>query len=149
MEAMQRTGDLPVQMHRDIMQAEEAIAFGVMLDYERAYRSDKELVQWVTDQGELANAYVSGADLVDVNVIITASPDWRALDSDRIQAVAQFVGQMASMPQLMSAMAPLAGIPPEGVRSIQQAVAQMQQMQMMAQQAGAGQSAPPPVTQPS
>jgi hypothetical protein len=150
-EAMQRTGDLPVQMHRDIMQAEESIAFGVILDYERAYRSDKELVQWVTDSGELASAYVSGSDLVDANVIITASPDWRALDSDRIQAVAQFVGQMAGMPQLMSAMAPLAGIPPEGVRNIQRAVAQMQMQQQMAamQQAAPGQTAPQPVTQPS
>jgi hypothetical protein len=147
-EALQKTGDLPVQMHRDIMQAEEAIGFGVILDYERAYRSDKELVQWVTDNGELANAYVSGADLVDSNVLLSASPDMHSMDADRIQAVAQFVGQMQQMPQLMAAMAPLAGIPPEGVRNIQRAVGQMmQQQQMMAQQAAPGQTAPQPVTQ--
>lgn len=128
-QAMQQSGDLPVQMHRDILHAEEAIAFGVILDYERAYRSDVQIVQWVTDEGELANAPVTGADLVDVNVTINSSPDFRALDADRIQAIAQFAGQMAQMPQLMVALAPMAGLPPEGVRALQQAVAQMQQQQ--------------------
>ena len=126
-QAMQQSGDLPVQMHRDILHAEEAIAFGVILDYTRAYRQDQEIVQWVTDNGELANASVTGADLVDVNVTINSSPDFRALDADRIQAIAQFAGQMATNPQLMATLAPFAGIPPEGVREIRAAVAQMQQ----------------------
>lgn len=151
MEAMQQSGDLPVQMHRDIMSAEEAIAYGCVLDYIRAYRSDKELVQWVTDNGELANAYVSGSDLVDANVIITASADSKIVDADRMQAVAQFVGQMVQMPELMAALAPEAGLSPESTRNIQRAVGKMmqQQQQMAMMQSGGGQMAQPPVTQPS
>lgn len=150
MEAMQQMGDLPVRVHRDIMQAEEAIAFGVILDYERAYRSDKELVQWVTDAGELDNAQVSGADLVDVNVTLTAAPDMAQLDADRIQALAQFAGQLQTMPQLMADLAPYAGLPQEAVRSIRRTVGQMlmqQQLGQMQQQAAAPQTAGPPVTQ--
>ena len=157
MEAMQQMGDLPVRIHRDIMQSEEAIAFGVVLDYERAYRSDKELVQWVTDEGELDMANVSGADLVDVNVTLTAAPDMTRMDADRIQAIAQFAGQMQSMPQLMADLAPYAGLPPEAVRSIRKTVAQMMAAQMppqggggmppeAMQQAAAAQGAPEPMT---
>lgn len=151
-EALQRSGDLPVQMHRDIMQAEEAIAFGVVLDYERAYRSDAELVQWISDQGELQSANVRGADLVDVNVMLTASPDSTRLDADKIQALAQYAGQMQTMPQLMADLAPYAGLPPEAVRSIRRTVAQMMMQQMGPpqggpQQAAPAQGAPMPVTQ--
>lgn len=151
-EALQRSGDLPVQMHRDIMQAEEAIAFGVVLDYERAYRSDAELVQWISDQGELQSANVRGADLVDVNVMLTASPDSTRLDADKIQALAQYAGQMQTMPQLMADLAPYAGLPPEAVRSIRRTVAQMMMQQMGPpqggpQQAAPAQSASQPVTQ--
>lgn len=128
-QAMQQSGDLPVQMHRDILAAEEAIAFGVILDFERAYRADAQLVQWVTDEGELANARVTGADLVDVNVTLNAAPDFRQMDADRVQAIAQFAGQTAQMPQLMVALAPMAGLPPEGVRELRQAVGQMLQAQ--------------------
>ena len=130
-QALQQSGDLPVQMHRMVLDAEESIGFGLVLDFERAYRSDAEIVQWVTDQGELANARVTGADLVDANVVITASPDWRSLDADRMQAVAQFAGQMGQTPDLMAAMAPLAGISPEGVRAIQKAVAKMDMTQQL------------------
>lgn len=150
-QAMQQSGDLPVQMHRDILSAEESIAFGVILDFERAYRADAQLVQWVTDEGELANVAVTGADLVDVNVTLQAGPDFRQMDADRIQAIAQFAGQMAQFPQLMVALAPMAGLPPEGVRALQQAVAQMQQAQGQPPTMGgggqpqgqAGQTAPP------
>lgn len=143
-EAMQKMGDLPVQMHRDLLNTQESIAYGIVLDFIRAYMDDATLVQWVTDKGELASVRVRGADLVDANVVLSAAPDWRALDSDRIQAVAQFVGQMQQQPLLMAAMAPLAGIPPEGVRAIQAAVAQQMQMMQAGPQAvpqGAGQAA--------
>ena len=133
-EAMQRSGDLPVQMHRDILNAEEAIAFGCILDYERAYRSDVQLVQWVTDEGELASAPVRGADLVDVNVTITATADQQRLDADRIQAIAQFAGQTAQMPELMAELAPFAGLSPEGVRAIKAVVAKQNQMQQLMQE---------------
>lgn len=144
-EALQRSGDLPVQMHRDIMQAEEAIAFGVVLDYERAYRSDAELVQWISDEGELQSANVRGADLVDVNVMITASPDSVQLDADKMQAVAQYVGQMQTTPQLMGDLAPYVGLPPEAVRSIRKTVAQTMMAQQ--QQAAPPQTAGQPITQ--
>lgn len=147
MQAMQEMGDLPVRVHRDIMQAEEAIAFGCVLDYERAYRSDKELVQWVTDEGELDMANVSGSDLVDVNVTLTAAPDMTQLDAERIQAIAQYAGQMQAMPQLMADLAPYVGLPQEAVRSIRRTVAQMMQMQQMQQQAAPPQTAAEPVTQ--
>ena len=126
-QAMQQSGDLPVQLHRQVLTSDEAIEYGIVLDYERAYRSDKELVQWVTDTGELGAAYVSGADLIDVNVNLTASPDWRAASADRIQALAQFVGQMQNTPQLLADLAPHAGLPPEAVRAIRKTVAGMLQ----------------------
>lgn len=127
-QALQQQGDLPVQLHRMVLEAEESIGFGLVLDLERAYRSDAEIVQWVTDQGELASASVRGADLVDANVVITASPDWKSLDSDRMQAVAQFAGQMATIPDLMGELAPYAGFPPEGQRAIRRAAAKRDQM---------------------
>lgn len=159
-EALQRSGDLPVQMHRDIMQAEEAIGFGIVLDYERAYRSDKELVQWVSDEGELQTANVSGADLVDANVLLTASPDSHRIDADVMQAVAQFAGQLSQMPALLAEMAPYAGLPPEAVRGIrrslkiqeqlqqgQRAMQTLDQIKQQFEQAGGAQMAPQPVTQ--
>jgi hypothetical protein len=79
------------------------------------------------------------------------------LDADRIQAIAQFAGQMQSMPQLMADLAPYAGLPPEAVRSIRKTVAQMMAAQMppqggggmppeAMQQAAAAQGAPEPMT---
>ena len=152
-QAMQESGDLPVQMHREILHCERAIALGVILDYTRAYRSDAELVQWVGDDGELVSASVRGSDLIDVNVRITASADAHTMDSDRMQAIAQFAGQMAAFgpqvgPALMAALAPLAGIPPEAVRSIQAVVGQAaQQTAPQGMPAGPGVQGAPPAMQ--
>lgn len=163
-QAMQESGDLPVKMHRRILNYERAIGFGVVLDYTRAYMSDVQLVQWVAEEGDVAGQLVSapvrGSDLIDVNVMITATPDRKIVDAEGTQAIAQFMGQMAPVMQMfgpqagvaiLAALAPTAGIPPEGVREIQKAAgmlaqqqAQMQQQQMAGMPAGPeGQSAPP------
>jgi hypothetical protein len=93
---LQQSGDLPVQLHAQDLSLQEAIGARVALDYCRAYMGDN-VVSWVTDEGDPAYATVRGEDLVPLNVAVRADSQWTQQDVDRVQAMAQFLGQVAPM----------------------------------------------------
>ena len=128
--AMQQMGDLPLKMHQEDLAEEEAIGFRVMLDYKRAYMTIPEMVNWVDEMGAQRAEQVTADMLAPVNVSIQTIPDWTGLDVDRVQAIAQFMGQVTD-PEMRALLAPAAGFPPEVVQK------------MRAQASQAGPSAPP------
>ena len=148
MQALQEMGDMPLRTHKMDLDLEESIFFVALLALMRAYMAEPELVHWTTDQGDPAFAELTGADLSPVHVIVGSSPDWKGLDAERVQAVAQYVGQMAPLPgglELMAAFASSAGFSATDVQRIQQ-VAQSLAQQQAAMAAGGG--PPPPEGQP-
>ncbi len=143
--ALQQSGDLPVQLHAQDLGLQEAIGARVVLDYCRAYMGDN-VVSWVTDEGEVAYANVRGSDLVPLNVTVRADKDWRQQDSDKMQAMAQFFGQAAK-----------AGLPPAAILIMMQdagfssktigalsGVMQQAPVGPPSAGSGAGQGGPPP-----
>jgi hypothetical protein len=93
---LQQTGDLPVQLHGMMLAQQEAIGAVVALTFCRAYMGDN-VVSWVTDEGEAAYSVVRGSDLVPLNVTVRADKEWRQQDVDRVQAMAQLLGQVIPM----------------------------------------------------
>lgn len=115
-DALMQQGDLPVMGHLETLQAEESIGFRVAYDLERAYMGQEAMISWVSDTGDSVYAQVRPEDLVDSHVVVIASPDQHKLDVDRIQAVAQFAGQVASAqlpPEWLPVLAKSAGFSPE------------------------------------
>lgn len=93
---LQQSGDLPVQLHAQDLSLQEAIGARVALDYCRAYMGDN-VISWVTDEGDVAYATVRGSDLVPLNVAVRADHQWTQQDTDRTQAMAQFLGMIAPL----------------------------------------------------
>jgi hypothetical protein len=93
---LQQTGDLPVQLHGMMLAQQESIGAVVALAYCRAYMGDN-VVSWVTDEGDAAYAVVRGSDLVPLNVTVRADKEWRQQDTDKAQALAQFLGMLAPL----------------------------------------------------
>ena len=90
---LQQTGDLPVQLHGMMLAQQEAIGATVALSLASAYMGD-QVVSWVTDEGEAAYSVVRGSDLVPLNVTVRADKEWRQQDTDRVQAMSQFIGMV-------------------------------------------------------
>lgn len=116
MQALQQVGELPSKVHVEMLQAEEAVGFGVMLDMLRDTMTAQEMLSWAADNGEVQFTEVSGKDLTPVNVMVDSQADWRGMDVDRVQAIAQFMGQVP--PQMWGTLGKAAGLPPEAVREM-------------------------------
>jgi hypothetical protein len=135
---LQQTGDLPVQLHQQDMNLQEAIGGRVALDYCRAYMGD-QVISWVTEQpitlpdgsvaqpGEMAYAHVRGEDLVPLNVTVLVGKEWRQQDTDKMQAVAQMLGQAGKLglpPQVIPILLRGAGLPSDVTTALAEAMAQ-------------------------
>jgi hypothetical protein len=117
-QAMQKMGDLPLKMHQDDMADVESIGFRVMLDLKRAYMTIPEMVSWVDENtGQQMADQVTSDMLAPINVSIQTTPDWSGLDVDRVQAIAQFMGQITD-PKMRALLAPAAGFPAEVVQQM-------------------------------
>lgn len=103
---LQQTGDLPVQLHQQDLNLQEAIGARVVLDWCRAYMGDN-VVSWVTDQGDAMYANVRGSDLAPLNVTIRADKQWSQETTDKVQAQAQLIGMLGK-----------SGLPPEVVLAL-------------------------------
>jgi len=90
---LQQTGDLPVQLHQQDLNLQEAIGARVALDWCRAYMGDN-VISWVTDRGEAAYAHVRGQDLVPLHVTVRTDQAWRQSDTDRVQAQSQLIAML-------------------------------------------------------
>ena len=101
--AMQQTGDLPVQLHQKDLDLCESLAARAALDLCSAYMGD-QVVSWVTEEGDAAYATVRGSDLTPLHVTTAATKEWRQQDADKVQAQAQLIGMVGK-----------AGLPPEVV----------------------------------
>lgn len=137
MQALQQQGDLPVRMHAEDLRAEESIFFRVILDQKRAYMSVPQMVQWVNDDptamdpatgqpipvGAPMAEQVTGDMLAASNIVVTAQTDWRNMDIDRVQAIAQFCGQVP--PPLWGILAPEAGFSPDAVSQMKNMAVKM------------------------
>jgi len=66
---------------------------------------------------------VTGDMLAASNIVVTAQGDWKAMDIDKVQAIAQFMGQVP--PQMWGILAPEAGFSPESVTQMKNMVASM------------------------
>lgn len=138
MQALQEMGDMPLRTHKMDLDMEESVFLTACLAQMRAYMTDAEMVQWTTDAGDVAMMQVRGSDLVPMNVIVGSNPDWKGVDAERVQAIAQYVGQLATLPagpQAMAAFAPAAGFGASDVQRIQQWAQAMQMEQAAMQQA--------------
>lgn len=152
MQALQEMGDMPLRTHKMALDDEESVALTAVLALLRAYMTTPEMLQWTTDSGDVAMAQVRGEDLLPMNVIVGSSPEWKSLNAEDVQAVAQYAGQFAAMPngaQAMAVFAPAAGFKPSDVQRIQQWAAQMAATQQAVPSDGGGGEGggPPPPTQ--
>lgn len=132
MQSMQEMGDMPLRVHKALVDDAESMFFASWLGLCRAYMSDAEVLHWTTEQGDVRMAQVRGADLVPTSVIVGSSPDWKGLDPERVQAVAQFAGQILSLPGgpiVLPVLAKSAGFSASEVEEMRQ----MGQMMMMQQ----------------
>jgi hypothetical protein len=129
LQLLQKQGDLPVRMHAEDLRAERSIGFRNILDQKRAYMSIPQLVTWVNEEPNLVGpdgtplpvgaqmaAQVTGDMLAPSNVIVTAMSDGRAMDVDRIQAIAQFMGQVP--PPMWGDLAAEAGFSPDTITKL-------------------------------
>jgi hypothetical protein len=92
-----------VQLHQRDLNHQESILARCALDLCRAYMGDN-VVSWVADSGEAMYVTVRGSDLEPIHVTVTAGKELRQQDIDRVQAQAQFLGQLGSLglpPQVM------------------------------------------------
>ena len=137
MQAMQEMGDMPLRVHKQLLDDEEGMFLTATLCLARAYMTDAEVIQWTTDEGEVEQAELRGVDISPVSVIVGSSPDWRAVDSERVQAVAQLAGQASTMPgglEILPALARMSGFGHSEVRYLQRMVEGVLQKQEAAQQ---------------
>lgn len=121
---LQQSGDLPAQLHGKDLALQEAIGGRVVLDLCRAYMGD-QVVSWVEDNGSLAYATVRGSDLVPMNVTVRADKEWRQQDVDKMNATAQFFGNVSKMglpPQVVIAMLQEMGASPRFIGALTDAV---------------------------
>lgn len=126
-EALMKTGDLPVQVHLDSWQQDESILFRCALDLKRAYMDKAEMISWLTDEGEVVHAPYTADDLGEQHVEVTASPMQSSLDSDKVQAVAQFMGQAQAVdPSMWADFARTSGFDQRTVQSIAAAAKKLQ-----------------------
>lgn len=139
MQALQSVGELPSRVHIEMLQGEEAIGFGTMLDILRDTMTVQDMLSWVTDMGEVQFTEVTGKDMNPVNVVVDAQQDISLMDSDRVQAIAQFMGQVP--PPMWGALAKTAGFPPDAIRDL---TAFSQQLQAQQQQGVPAPGAPTP-----
>ena len=136
MQALQQQGDLPVRMHAEDLKAEESIFFRTILDQKRAYMSVPQMVSWVNEDQNLVGPdgqpipvgqpmyeAVTGDMLAASNIVVTAQSDWKAMDIDKVQAIAQFMGQVP--PQMWGILAPEAGFSAESVTQMKNMAASM------------------------
>jgi hypothetical protein len=123
---LQQTGDLPVQLHQQDLNLQEAIGGRVVLDWCRAYMGD-QVVSWVSDQGEAVYAHVRGQDLVPLHVTVVVGKEWVASDTDRVQAQAQLIGMLGKSnlpPQAQLALMKDAGVGTETLSAMHDALNQ-------------------------
>lgn len=132
-QAMQQSGDLPVQMLQQGMNQEEGVGGAVVLALHRAYMGDK-VIAWVTDKGEYEynvrddGSVITGADLEPMNVICSSAPEWMQQDVDRAKAVSQLIGQAGAIgPQLVPpVLRMVGGISPEIINALEKIIQGMQ-----------------------
>ncbi len=117
MQAMQAMGDLPLKSHQQDLAEEEAIGFRTALDLKRAYMTAPEMVGWVSETGDPMAEMVTSDMLAPVHVTVQTEPDMTRMQTDKIQAIAQFFGQIED-PQLRAELAPSMGFPPHVVQRL-------------------------------
>jgi len=140
-ERLTQIGELPVQDAVDILHQEEAIGFGVILDYIAHYWDEARAVRTLGPNGVLQIRRLKGQDLPNVDVIVSAAPTIRQANLEQWQAFERWLalGQVDPAAQMVGAQ--FLGVSPSLVRRYQ---SERQRMTMQAQAgAAAGGIAPP------
>lgn len=83
-------GDIPVQDHIDVLNEEESIFLGVVLDMWVAHTDVARAVRYLGPEGKVIIEMLSGMDIPNVDVIVTAQPKMRSSNIDRFRVLQQW-----------------------------------------------------------
>ena len=141
-QAMERVNELPVDHQIDRFRLEESIFFGVWFDMWRETTTEQKMVRYHGEQGRTELQAIKGADLPNVDLIVTANPALAKVDGEVIKSMQTLLGMP---PYTWEFMARRLNIPISEVNDLKQQMQQDQQAQMQMQ---AQMGAPPPGAEP-
>lgn len=125
-QALQTTGEVPVEHHKRRLWRAESIFFSVWLDMIRDTWTQKRLVRLSPEKGSEMFAEIMGADIPNADVIVSAAPALGSADEQEIRAL-----QMAltAPPPMMDLLARKLNLSQSDVAEYQQKMDEFQQSQ--------------------
>ena len=129
-QAMQASGEVPVDEHIRSLRQRESLFVSTVLDLIRDFWTEARWVRFRGEQGALDYRSLRGSDLLPADVIVTASPRMKGVALQEAQALAQLAAVYNQSIALGDIMARKWGISLEDRATIRNEATQRQQMQM-------------------
>lgn len=126
LQLLTQSGNIPIDDHKASLWMDLSLFFGVILDMVRATYTDSRAVRMFGDDGKMKVELLKGADIPNMDVVVTNSPTLSVLNSEQLRAFKEFA---SAPPQLRRSLARLLSIPPQVVREIEEEEQKLMQMQ--------------------
>jgi len=150
--ALQETGEIPVDDHIESLRENESIFFAVVLDIIKARWTAKRWIRWFGPDGRRHFSWLSGMDIPDADIRVTAKPKIKESKLETVQAMTQAIEIFERSEELGVLALEAAEVPQAKInqlredvgitRQLQQAVEQLQQENQQLKQAVQGGGAP-------
>ena len=132
LQMLTESGNIPIDDHRASLWEDVSLYLGVILDMARATYTVARATRFFGQDGRYKVELLKGADIPNMDVVVTNSPTLSVMNSEQLRAFKEFA---SAPPQLRRSLAKLLNIPPQTVREIEEEERRMAEMQMA--QAGA------------
>lgn len=133
-QALQETGEVPVDDHIESLRENESIFFGVVLDILKARWDAKRWIRWFGAEGEKHHEWLSGMDLPDADVRVTALPKLKEMKLEQVQAMVQALQVFQQSEELGVFALEAAGVPSSRIEKLKEDVSYRKQLEQMLQQ---------------
>lgn len=123
-------GEIPVQDHIDVLNEEQSMFLGVVLDYIIGTWTEERWVRYSGFDGMVKAKRIMGSDLPYADVEVAVQPKLSPVQSEMINAFTQWLG---FDPPARAVMAKLLNLPPSLVRQYEQARMQFEMASIAAE----------------
>jgi len=117
-EALQATGEIPVDDHKRTLHQREGIFFGVVLDMIAATWPLERWVRLRNEDGILHYKLIEASGLIASDVYVTASPKMKRVELEQAQALVQAAQLFAQSPTLGAFVLEGLNVPPSRVQRL-------------------------------